>query len=63
MASTKQCRNVSLKRKLGLQLRCCARLPAFCEASDGDSEDARRPSQNLKQHFRKPSKTFKAIYT
>eukprot|EP00972_Heterocapsa_arctica_P022222 3269781-Heterocapsa_arctica.AAC.1 len=30
----------------------------FCEESDGDSEDARRPSKTFKQRLR----TFKAIH-
>eukprot|EP00972_Heterocapsa_arctica_P054580 8039873-Heterocapsa_arctica.AAC.1 len=48
-----------LKLKIGLKLRCCAKLSASCEETNGDSEDARRPCKNL----RKPSNTFKAIYT
>eukprot|EP00972_Heterocapsa_arctica_P068837 10172787-Heterocapsa_arctica.AAC.1 len=36
---------------------------AVCESSNGDSEDARRPFEDCSKTVRKPSKTFKAIYT
>eukprot|EP00972_Heterocapsa_arctica_P088210 13006505-Heterocapsa_arctica.AAC.1 len=48
-----------LKLNIGLKLRVCAQFSAFCEQYDGDSEDARRPFNNLQQ----PSRTFKATYT
>eukprot|EP00972_Heterocapsa_arctica_P005753 850470-Heterocapsa_arctica.AAC.1 len=31
-----------LKLEFGLKLGCCAQGSAFCEESNGDSEDARR---------------------
>eukprot|EP00972_Heterocapsa_arctica_P023669 3487463-Heterocapsa_arctica.AAC.1 len=50
---TKQCWSLLLKLKIGLKLRCCAKVSAFCEESNGDSEDARRPFKQTQ----KPSKT------
>eukprot|EP00972_Heterocapsa_arctica_P092475 13640095-Heterocapsa_arctica.AAC.1 len=55
----KQCWSVFLKLKIALKLRCFAKLSALRKESDGESEDARRPLENLPT----TSKTFKAIYT
>eukprot|EP00972_Heterocapsa_arctica_P015386 2267927-Heterocapsa_arctica.AAC.1 len=44
-------------QKWPLKLRCCAKLSAFCEESDGGSEDTRRPFE----HLQKPSKAFKPL--
>eukprot|EP00972_Heterocapsa_arctica_P042564 6273746-Heterocapsa_arctica.AAC.1 len=46
-----------------LKLRYCATWSGFCEESNGDSGDARRPLTNLQIPFIKTFKTFKAIYT
>eukprot|EP00972_Heterocapsa_arctica_P104563 15410754-Heterocapsa_arctica.AAC.1 len=40
-----------LKLEIGLKLRCCAKLPALCKESSGDSEDARRPFKNLQHNI------------
>eukprot|EP00972_Heterocapsa_arctica_P063987 9440751-Heterocapsa_arctica.AAC.1 len=46
--------NRLLKLNIGLKLILCAKLSTFCEESNGDSEDARRPFGNP---FQKPSNT------
>eukprot|EP00972_Heterocapsa_arctica_P115369 16447346-Heterocapsa_arctica.AAC.1 len=38
--------SMCLKLRMGLKLRFCAKLSAFCEESNGDREDARRPFKN-----------------
>eukprot|EP00972_Heterocapsa_arctica_P006956 1018819-Heterocapsa_arctica.AAC.1 len=56
----KHCWSASLKLEIGLKLRCCANVLAFCEASNGDSEDARRPSA---KPIKTLTQTFEATYT
>eukprot|EP00972_Heterocapsa_arctica_P062306 9183751-Heterocapsa_arctica.AAC.1 len=48
---TKQCWSVFLKLKVGLKLRVCAKLSAFCGEYNGDGEDARRPFSNLSNNI------------
>eukprot|EP00972_Heterocapsa_arctica_P016839 2486031-Heterocapsa_arctica.AAC.1 len=53
--------SMCLKLKIGLKLRLNANLSAFCKESDGDSEDAGRPLENLQthcKHLHKPSKPY-----
>eukprot|EP00972_Heterocapsa_arctica_P100201 14774733-Heterocapsa_arctica.AAC.1 len=43
----KRCWSMLLKLRIGLKLRFSAKVSAFCEEYNGDSEDARRPFKNL----------------
>eukprot|EP00972_Heterocapsa_arctica_P098865 14588049-Heterocapsa_arctica.AAC.1 len=49
--------SVLLKFKIGLKLRCCAKLSVLYEESNGDGEDARRPLNNIQ----KPSTTLRNL--
>eukprot|EP00972_Heterocapsa_arctica_P102390 15086385-Heterocapsa_arctica.AAC.1 len=51
--------SMPLKFNIDIKLRCCATRSTFCEECNGDSEDARRPFQNLQ----KPSNTFNNLQT